>query len=90
LTGSFVRRIGVAVVTIVLTATPALAQTPTSSGPPSLLPSPAASHSWTYYMAWATIGIAVLTLILVGIGYMVQAPGFRRIERPARPPQAAP
>jgi hypothetical protein len=87
----FVRRIAVATVTLVLTAAPALAQTPTAPASPSLLPSPAPSKSWTYYMAIATIGIAGLTLLLTVVGYLVQAPGFRRTERPARPgPQQAP
>ena len=39
--------------------------------------------------AIATIAIAGLTLVMVVLGYLVQAPGFRRIERPARPPQAS-
>ena len=79
------RFIGVTVVAFVLTAAPALAQSPSPTGSPSLLPTPKASHSWTYYMAIATIGIAGLTLIMVVLGYLVQAPGFRRVERPARP-----
>jgi hypothetical protein len=43
-------------------------------------------------MAIATIGIAGLTLLLSVLGYLVQAPGFRRGERPARttaPPPAS-
>lgn len=40
-------------------------------------------------MAIATIGIGALTLVLVALGYMVQAPGFRRVDRPARPPAAS-
>jgi hypothetical protein len=72
----------------VLTAGPAFAQSPTPTGPPSLLPSPAPSKSWTFYMAIATIAIASLTLILTVVGYLVQAPGFRRTERPV-PPQAS-
>lgn len=73
------------VVAFVLTAAPALAQSPSPATSPSLLPTPKASHSWTYYMAIATIGIAGLTLVMVVLGYLVQAPGFRRVERPARP-----
>ena len=53
-----------------------------------MLPNPAPSKSWTFYMAIATIAIASLTLILTVVGYLVQAPGFRRPERPA-PPQAS-
>jgi hypothetical protein len=34
-------------------------------------------------MAIATIAIAGLTLIMVVLGYLMQAPGFRRTERPA-------
>ena len=69
-----------AVVALVLTAGPALAQTPAVSptGRPTI---PKASPPWTYYMAIATIGIAVLTLILAILGYVVQAPGFRRSQR---------
>lgn len=69
-----------AVVALVLTAGPALAQTPTFSpgGEPTI---PKASPPWTYYMAIVTIAIAVLTLILAVLGYMVQAPGFRRGQR---------
>lgn len=40
-------------------------------------------------MALATIGIAGLTLVAVVLGYLVQAPGFRRTDRPARPGQSA-
>lgn len=40
-------------------------------------------------MAIATIGIAGLTLIMVVLGYLVQAPGFRRLERPAGPPRSS-
>ena len=40
-------------------------------------------------MAIATIGIAGVTLIAVVLGYLVQAPGFRKSERPTRPGQAA-
>jgi hypothetical protein len=40
-------------------------------------------------MAIATIAIASLTLLLTIVGYLVQAPGFRRTERPAGPPQAS-
>lgn len=65
-----------------LTAAPAFAQVGTPTATPSLLPTPKASHSWTYYMAIATIGIAGLTLVMVVVGYLVQAPGFRRVERP--------
>ncbi|HJR19905.1 MAG TPA: hypothetical protein VJ922_09340 [Actinomycetota bacterium] len=86
---SSVRTVAVAVVAFVLTAAPAFAQTASPGATPSLLPTPKASHSWTYYMAIATIGIAALTLILVVIGYLVQAPGFRRSERPARSTQAS-
>lgn len=72
-----------------LTAGSALAQSPTPSATPTLLPDPQPSKSWTFYMAIATIAIASLTLILTVLGYLVQAPGFRRTERPARPPQAS-
>ena len=68
------------VVGLVLTAGPALAQTPAFSpnGEPTI---PKASPPWTYYMAISTIAIAVLTLILAVLGYVVQAPGFRRGQR---------
>lgn len=67
-------------VAVVLTAAPALAQTPaaTATGEPTIAKAPA---PWTYYMALATIGIAGLTLIMAVVGYMIQAPGFRRGQR---------
>ncbi len=69
-----------AVITVILTAVPALAQTPaaTATGEPTIAKAPA---PWTYYMAIATIGIAVLTLVVAVLGYTVQAPGFRRGQR---------
>jgi hypothetical protein len=69
-----------AVVALVLTAAPALAQTPAVS-PTGGTSIPKAAAPWTYYMAIATIAIAVLTLILTVLGYVVQAPGFRRGQR---------
>jgi hypothetical protein len=74
------RSVLAAVVMIVLTAAPALAQTPaaTTTGEPTIAKAPA---PWTYYMAIATIGIAGLTLIMAVLGYLVQAPGFRRGQR---------
>jgi hypothetical protein len=74
------RSVFAAAVTILLTAAPALAQTPaaTATGEPTIAKAPA---PWTYYMAIATIGIAVLTLALAVLGYLVQAPGFRRGQR---------
>jgi len=82
---SVVRSALLAVITIVLTAGPVFAQ--------SVKPSPAVTIQnghvktvpapWTFYMAIATIGIAVLTLIMVALGYLVQAPGFRRKQAPA-------
>ena len=68
----------VAIATVVLSAAPAVAQTPSPTGPSSV---PKAPAPWTYYMAMATIGIAGLTLIMAVLGYLVQAPGFRRGQR---------
>lgn len=68
-----------AVVGILLTAAPALAQS--TSPAPVVKAIPKASPPWTYYMAIATIGIAGLTLIMVVVGFLVQAPGFRRGPR---------
>ena len=70
------RSVLAAVAVVVLTAAPALAQTPT--GEPTI---PKAPASWTYYMAIATIAIAGLTLIMAVLGYLIQAPGFRRGQR---------
>jgi hypothetical protein len=73
-----------AVVTFALTAGPVFAQ--------SVKPSPAVTIQtkvkttpppWTFYMAIVTIGIAGLTLIMIALGYLVQAPGFRRKQTPA-------
>jgi len=74
------RSVFAAVVAVLLTAAPALAQTPaaTATGEPTIAKAPA---SWTYYMALATIGIAGLTLIMAVLGYVIQAPGFRRGQR---------
>jgi len=69
------------VVGLVLTAGPAFAQTPVVSPSPVVTPTAKASPSWTIYMAYLTVGIAALTLLLAGLGYMVQAPGFRRGAR---------
>jgi hypothetical protein len=83
LTRSVVRSALLAVVGLVLTAVPAFAQ--------SVVPSPAVTTAaakpappWTFYMAIVTIGIAALTLIMALIGYLVQAPGFRRKQTPAQ------
>ena len=65
-------------VAVIVTAPPVLAQTPSPTGPSSV---PKAAAPWTYYMAMATIGIAGLTLIMAVLGYLVQAPGFRRGQR---------
>ncbi len=74
------RSVLTAVAMVVLTAAPALAQSPAVSptGEPTI---PKAPASWTYYMALATIGIAGLTLIMAVLGYLMQAPGFRRGQR---------
>ena len=72
------RSVFAAVVAVLLTASPALAQVATTTGEATV---PKAPAPWTYYMAIATIGIAVLTLLLAVLGYMVQAPGFRRGQR---------
>lgn len=81
---SVVRSALLAVVAIVLFAGPVFAQ--------SVKPSPAVTIQtkvkttpppWTFYMAIVTIGIAGLTLMMVALGYLVQAPGFRRKQAPA-------
>ena len=74
------RSVLAAVAAVVLTAGPALAQSPavSPSGEPTI---PKAPAPWTYYMALATIGIAGLTLIMAVLGYLIQAPGFRRGQR---------
>ncbi len=72
------------VVAFVLTTGRAFAQ--------SVVPSPAVTPAvqkpappWTFYMAILTIAIAALTVIMVVVGYLVQAPGFRRKQGPASP-----
>lgn len=80
-----VRSALLAVVAFALTTGPAFAQ--------SVKPSPLVTTTplkpappWTFYMAILTIGIAVLTMIMATIGYLVQAPGFRRKQTPAATP----
>ena len=75
------RSVVVAIVGLVLTAGPAFAQAPSTSPSPVVAPTVKASPSWTIYMAYLTVGIAALTLLLAWLGYMVQAPGFRRGQR---------
>jgi quinol-cytochrome oxidoreductase complex cytochrome b subunit len=84
LTRSVVRSALLAVVAFVLTTAPAFAQ--------SVIPSPAVTVGpakpappWTFYMAILTIAIAALTLIMALVGYLVQAPGFRKKQTPAQP-----
>ena len=83
-----VRSALLAVVGLVLTAAPAFAQ--------SVVPSPAVTVGpakpappWTFYMAILTIAIAALTLIMALVGYLVQAPGFRRKQTPSQPTSQA-
>jgi hypothetical protein len=77
-----VRSALLAILAVVLLAAPALAQQPSPTATPSANPSIAkAPPSWTFYMAIATIAIAVLTLILALLGYLMQSPGFRRTQR---------
>jgi hypothetical protein len=40
-------------------------------------------------MAILTIGISALIVILAAVGYLVQAPGFRRKQAPATTPGQA-
>ena len=82
---SVVRSALFAVVGLALTAGPAFAQSATPA--PAVSPTgiiPKAAPPWTYYMAIVTIGIAGLTLVTAVVGYMVQAPGFRRGQRPGQ------
>jgi hypothetical protein len=88
LTRSVVRSALLAVVALVLTAAPAFAQ--------SVVPSPAITTApakpappWTFYMAIVTIGVAALTFVLITLGYLVQAPGFRRKQSPTQAPGQA-
>jgi hypothetical protein len=77
-----VRSILLAVVAFTLTAGPSFAQSVKPS--PGLTTAPIKpAPPWTFYMAIATIGVAGLTLIMIAVGYLVQAPGFRRKQAPA-------
>jgi hypothetical protein len=71
----------IAVVGMILTAAPAFSQALITTPKPVVTPIPKAAPPWTYYMAEVTIALAVLTLVTAFIGYMVQAPGFRRGPR---------
>jgi hypothetical protein len=79
---SVVRSTLLAVVGLVLAAGPAFSQTLIVKPSPVVKPIPKAPPPWTYYMAIATIAIAALTLLAAFVGYMMQAPGFRRKTRP--------
>jgi hypothetical protein len=76
---SVVRSALVAVVVLTVTAGPAFGQNVSPS--PVVKAIPKAAPPWTFYMAEVTIGIAALTLIMIAVGYLVQAPGFRRGQR---------
>jgi len=83
-----VRSALLAVVALALTAAPAFAQSVVPS--PIVTPTPIKpAPPWTFYMAIVTIGIAALTLVMVVIGYLVQAPGFRRKPTTPQPTQAS-
>jgi hypothetical protein len=75
---SVVRSALLAVVGVVLTALPAFSQTLDVRPSPVVTPVPKAAPPWTYYMAKVTIALAALTVLMAFVGYMVQAPGFRR------------
>ncbi len=69
---SFVRAVVSAPVIAVAAAAPAFAQSPTPKatakpGPP-----------WTYYMAYATIGLAGVVLLVALAGYLLQSKGWQR------------
>jgi hypothetical protein len=83
-----VRSILLAVVALALTAGPAFAQSVKPSPAVTLAPVKPAPP-WTFYMAILTIAIAALTLIMAAVGYLVQAPGFRRKQAPATTPGQA-
>ena len=67
-----------AVVGVFLTAIPAFAQSASTSPNPVVKAIPKAPPPWTYYMAITTIGIAGLVTVMVVVGFLVQAPGFRK------------
>ena len=69
-----------AVVGMALSAGPAFAQSIAPS--PVVTPTAKPAPSWTIYMGYLTIAVAGLTLIAVVLGYMYQAPGFRRGDKP--------
>lgn len=77
---SLLRSAAIAVVAVVLSAAPALAQTPTVS-PAATNTIAKAPAPWTFYMAIVTVGIAGLTLLMAVAGYMVQSPGFRKVTK---------
>lgn len=74
-----IRIAAIASAAVMLGAVRAFAQSPSPSSATSI---PKAPAPWTFYMAIATIGIAGLTLLAAVLGYVMQAPGFRRGQRP--------
>jgi Na+/H+ antiporter NhaD/arsenite permease-like protein len=68
---SFVRALLAGAVFVVLTAVPALAQAPTE---------PKGGHPWHWWMAIGALAIGGLTLLGAVAGFLVQAPGFRKVQ----------
>ncbi|HEX9713502.1 MAG TPA: hypothetical protein VGB52_13245 [Actinomycetota bacterium] len=89
---SFVRAALLSVALLFVLATPALAQT--GSPEPPIKPTPAEAGGycapWHRCVAYAGVGLAVLTLGALGLGYMIQSKGFDRVEHRMGHPQGAP
>ena len=56
----------------------AFAQTPSPS--PTASPSVYQKANWSKYLAFAIAGIGVAVLGMAALGFLIQGPGFRKIE----------
>lgn len=74
---AFVRALVAAVAPLAL-----LVAAATSAGAQGIVQRPkSASPPWTFYMAWVTIAVAAVTLILALAGYLVQSKGWQDSRR---------
>lgn len=91
-TSSFVRAALLAFVLLTTLAVPALAQT--GSPEPPIKPTPVEEGGycapWHRCVAYAGVGLTVITLGALGLGYMIQSKGFDKVEHKMGQPQGAP
>lgn len=86
---SFVRAALLSVAMLFVLAVPAFAQT--ASPEPPIKPTPVDPGGycapWHRCVAYAGIGLTVVTLGALGLGYMIQSKGFDRVEHRMGQPQ---